>query len=193
MLAPGQHDTAAQNLKELAAGSDVAFETEHRRRDGSVFPIEVRARLVESAEGRLVISIVRDITQRKQAEAELAAEGERASIMFEDAPDAATLTDLQGTIIDGNRAAEKLFGYRHEELVGESLLKLDLLPMSEVTKVAELLVRNAYGQGTGPDELVMRRRDGTLVAARLYTRRRHHPRAQGRSRLHARYHRTEAD
>jgi PAS domain S-box-containing protein len=117
----------------------------------------------------LLARSIRYAIERKRIEVELAGEAERASMLFEDAPDASTLTDLQGTIIDGNRAAEKLFGYRHEELVGKNLLKLDLLPMSEVTKLTGLLVRNAFGQATGPDELLMRSGDGTPVMVEICT------------------------
>lgn len=46
------------------------FETEHRRRDGSVFPVEVSSRGETLDGGRYLLSIVRDITERKAAEAE---------------------------------------------------------------------------------------------------------------------------
>jgi PAS domain S-box-containing protein len=54
-----------------ADGSGVLFETLHRRRDGSVFPVEVSAIGTTSGGERLLLSIIRDITARKQAEAAL--------------------------------------------------------------------------------------------------------------------------
>lgn len=55
---------------QLEAGQNVTFETHHRRKDGSVFPVEVRARAYRHG-GRLVIlSLALDITERKRAEAE---------------------------------------------------------------------------------------------------------------------------
>ena len=47
------------------------FEGMHKRKDGSVFPVEIRLSLISSAQPGLMISIVRDITARKQAEEEL--------------------------------------------------------------------------------------------------------------------------
>ncbi|PWU05987.1 MAG: hypothetical protein C5B51_13255, partial [Terriglobia bacterium] len=54
----------------IEAGESVTFETRHRRKDGSVFPVEIRARAFQT-EGRTVnLSLVRDITERKRAEEE---------------------------------------------------------------------------------------------------------------------------
>lgn len=44
------------------------FETIHRRKDGTVFPVEVSARLIEVEGGRFRQSVIRDITERKQHE-----------------------------------------------------------------------------------------------------------------------------
>src|SRR5512143_525545 len=58
-------------LKErLDAGETVTFETRHRRKDGTVFPVEVRARRVLYGDGWFAISLARDITERKRAEEE---------------------------------------------------------------------------------------------------------------------------
>jgi PAS domain S-box-containing protein len=114
-------------------------------------------------------ALVKEVTERKQAETELTEQAERTKILFEYAPDAFYLSDFHGTFLDGNRAAEQMLGYQREELIGKSFLKLDMLPMSEVPRAAGLLVRNALGQATGPDELVLRRKDGTLLSVEVYT------------------------
>jgi PAS domain S-box-containing protein len=113
--------------------------------------------------------IIVDITERKQAEEELAAQAERTSILFEYAPDAYYLSDFHGTFLDGNRAAETLLGYRREELVGASFLKLNLLSGPDALRAAGLLVRSALGQATGPDEFELRRKGGALLTAEICT------------------------
>jgi PAS domain S-box-containing protein len=55
----------------MRPGAPVTVEGRHRRKDGSVFPVEVRVGLFRDNERDLVLAIVRDISTRKQAEAEL--------------------------------------------------------------------------------------------------------------------------
>jgi PAS domain S-box-containing protein/putative nucleotidyltransferase with HDIG domain len=62
----------AQQIKEAAAGG-VLFECEHRRRDGSVLSVEVSARGISTVgDERLLLGVVRDVTDRKRTEGELA-------------------------------------------------------------------------------------------------------------------------
>jgi PAS domain S-box-containing protein len=67
----GTYETAVDQdniLRELWANGELIFESEHRRKDGSVIPVEIFARVL-TVEGReLILSAVRDITERKQAE-----------------------------------------------------------------------------------------------------------------------------
>jgi len=58
-------------LSELWANGELIFESEHRRKDGSVMPVEIFARIL-MVEGReLILSVARDITERKQSEAQV--------------------------------------------------------------------------------------------------------------------------
>ena len=58
-------------LRELWANGEMIFESEHRRKDGSVIPVEIFARVL-MVEGReLILSVARDITERKQAETQV--------------------------------------------------------------------------------------------------------------------------
>ncbi|MDI1447794.1 PAS domain S-box protein [Polyangium sp. 6x1] len=65
---PGtQADIGQQLARALCEG--LLFETSHRRRDGSTFPVEVSTKRVD--EGRTLVSVIRDISERKRTEAEL--------------------------------------------------------------------------------------------------------------------------
>ena len=116
-----------------------------------------------------VIMVSTDITERKKAEEAIRESEERFKMIFEYAPDAYYLNDLRGNFIDGNIAAEKLTGYKRDELVGKSFLKLKLLPADQIPRAAALLVRNAIGHATGPDEFKLLRRDGTEVPVEIRT------------------------
>jgi PAS domain S-box-containing protein len=111
----------------------------------------------------------RDVSERKQAEEALRESEERFKIIFQSAPDAYYLNDLKGNFIDGNKMAQKLTGYKREELIGKSFLKLRLLPPSQIPRAAKLLVKNAKGLSTGPDEFRILRKDGNKVMVGIST------------------------
>ncbi len=91
-------------------------------------------------------------------------------ILFEDAPDAYYMCDTRGKLLNGNKAAETLIGYRRDELIGKSFMELDLLPGGQIAKALKLLALNVMKRPTGPDELTLRRKDGSLVVAEIRTR-----------------------
>ena len=110
-----------------------------------------------------------DITERKQAYEELKNSEERLKILYEYAPDAYYLNDLKGNLIDGNRVAEQLTGYKKDELIGKNFLKLKLLPPGQIPKAASHLAKNALGQPSGPEEFVLNRKDGNQVSVEIST------------------------
>jgi PAS domain S-box-containing protein len=111
----------------------------------------------------------RDVSERRQAEEALRESEERFKILFQSAPDAYYLSDLKGKFVDGNRMAEQLTGYKRDELIGKSFLKLGLLPPRQIPRAASLLVKNTKGISTGPDEFSIIRKDGVKVTVGIST------------------------
>jgi PAS domain S-box-containing protein len=107
--------------------------------------------------------------QKKQAEEELRDSEEHLKILFDYAPDAYYIVDLKGKFIDGNKAAERMAGYKKEELIGKSFLKLKLISISDIPKAAKLLAKNVMGLPTGPDEFVLNRKDNSKVIVEILT------------------------
>lgn len=149
----------------------------HQRREvpfkcknGKWIWIEITAKLIKKwgipANFRVT---AQDITDRKKAEEELRDSEERLKILFDYAPDAYYISDVKGKFIDGNKAAERLLGYKKEELIGKSFLKLKLLSISDIPKAAKLLVKNLRGQPTGSDEFVLNRKDNSKVIVEIST------------------------
>ena len=90
------------------------------RKDLTEFPVDVSLSQVETAGGMLVSSHIRDITERKRTE-ELALH--LASIV-EASDDAIFASSLDGTVVSWNSGAERLYGYKAEEVVGRPVAVL---------------------------------------------------------------------
>jgi diguanylate cyclase (GGDEF)-like protein/PAS domain S-box-containing protein len=95
----------------------VGLDLRARRKDGSEFPVEISLSALETEEGTLVTAAIRDITERRNAEAKFRA-------LLEAAPDAMIVVDLDGSISLVNARTESTFGYSREELVGRSIESL---------------------------------------------------------------------
>ena len=108
----------------LNAGEVIAFDTEHRRKDGSVFPVEVRVRPFWQGKRRFAVSLARDITERKQAEQALKKSEARLNGIIVSAMDAIIVINKLQNIVLFNPTAERVFGYSAEEIIDQPLTRL---------------------------------------------------------------------
>ena len=94
----------------MGAGMELAA----RRKDGAEFPAEISLSAIDTEDGILVSAAIRDVTERKRAEAKFRG-------LLEAAPDAIIGVDPDGRIALANAQTERLFGYRREELIGQPI------------------------------------------------------------------------
>lgn len=117
----------------LASGQAAPFEKEYRRKDGSVFPVEVRTFLVRDDAGVPVAiwAMVRDISRRKQAERELR-EGEiRFRSLFQSNPNPMWVYNVDSlAFMEVNDAAVRHYGYSREEYLTMTLR--DICPAEDL-------------------------------------------------------------
>ncbi|MFI4939053.1 MAG: EAL domain-containing protein [Burkholderiales bacterium] len=94
----------AGNIAMLQQNGFGVFESAHVRKDGSVMPMEVSARMVELEGQRRVLTSVRDIAERKLAEAALRNSEANLRCMMDNLPYLAWLKDTEGRYIAINKA-----------------------------------------------------------------------------------------
>jgi two-component system cell cycle sensor histidine kinase/response regulator CckA len=82
------------------------------RKDKTEFPIEISLRPIQTEDGLLISTTIRDITDRKRIE-------ERLRCLLDSAPDAMVVEGKDGRIVLVNTQTERLFGYMREELLGQ--------------------------------------------------------------------------
>lgn len=126
------------------------------RKDGSEFPVEISLSPIQTEEGTLVSSAIRDISDRKKAE-------EKFRGLLESAPDAMVIVDSTGRIALINAQTERLFGYDRDELVGQHVEKLipdRFRPQHPDHRMHYFAEPRARSMGSGL-ELFGLRKDGT--------------------------------
>jgi PAS domain S-box-containing protein len=164
-LGGGEAEPQAEYLRNLlakaAAGSPQVFEWQARDRGGRVFWVEVHLKPVRLNGGDLILAMLRDIDQRKQAEEAL----QTQTRVLESMAEGVTVTDGDGRIIYANPAFDAMFGYQPGELIGQHVSVLNDFSTSESVRFAQAMVGQLQTKGFSSGEVRNRKKDGT----RFYT------------------------
>jgi PAS domain S-box-containing protein len=152
--------TMAEAASLGTAGADtVQFRNRYRSKDGSYRWLEWNSRADMGSE--LIYAVARDVTdQQRAAEAEA-----RLSAIVRSSADAIIGLSPQGTVTSWNPAAERLYGYSVDEVIGEPLTKL--IPPDRADEQRMLLDRVQAGDTIEHFETRRRRQDGTEFDASL--------------------------
>jgi PAS domain S-box-containing protein len=117
-----------EKLDELWSSMDktksINFEGVHQRKDGNIFPVEIHLGFLDRKGEKLMIALVRDITQRKLDEEFFRKSQQRLALHVQQTPLAVIEWDTDFEVVEWNPAAEKVFGYTTEEAQGHHAAEL---------------------------------------------------------------------
>lgn len=163
IIPPDLHAEEASILARLRSGEPIeTYETVRRRKDGRLIDVALTVSPVRDANGTLIAAskIIRDITERKQANRTIAQVQGLLSLIVASSDDAILSKDLNGTITSWNRGAERMFGYTAEEMIGSSILRI--IPPDRHSEEAAILSKLRRGERIDHYETVRRKKDGRL-------------------------------
>ena len=167
----GRESKAAARVYIAAArsGDSQRFYWQHQRKDGVLIDCEITLDALIIGGQPLLLASLTDITNRKRTEDALRESEERFRTLFERAPDPFCICKLDGTLVDGNKALEKLTGYKRADLIGTNFGEIGLFSDNDFPKLLGILARSREGEPTGLEEFKLYRKNGELVHAEITT------------------------
>lgn len=135
--------------------NEILFFTSHRRKDGSLYPVEVHLQLVTNGNNKRFVAIILDITERINAEEEIKFKANLLNTIGQ----AAIATDLDGVVNYWNKAAENIYGWTLEEAIGRNIVDLTT-PEPSREQAMEIMEWLKKGE-TWLGNFKVRKKDGT--------------------------------
>jgi PAS domain S-box-containing protein len=158
-----RYDEIETVLSRITAGQHEQMETVRLRKNGTAFPVSITVSPIRDARGEIVglSAIHRDVTEQRRA-FDLA---RRMEAIVENSGDAIVAGAFDGTIISWNPAAERMYGYSSEEIVGKPISIL--VPEGRRDEMVGVQERIRAGEGVQHIETVRVRKDGTTFLAAI--------------------------
>lgn len=152
----GRTASVREQITTVLSGRRRVFENIHKTKNGKRIPVEISPYLFDLEDRTTILSLVRDISERKTAEAER----ERLMSAIEQAMEVIVITDREGTIQYVNPAFEWTSGYTREEAIGQSP---SILRSGEHDEAFYKEMWNTLTRGdTWRGRMSNKRKDGTL-------------------------------
>lgn len=118
-----EHDRYVANYLRTGEAKIIGIgrEVEGRRKDGTVFPMDLSVGQTFEGTDPIFVGIIHNLSERKQAERALAESAERLRAVVDTAVDGVILIDASGIVLMFNPACERLFGYKSAEVAGRNV------------------------------------------------------------------------
>ncbi len=157
-------------LQPLISGEKekLVFTTTHKRKNGSVYPVDVNLQLYRDENSSVFYAVISDITERKLAESLLKESEFKFRTLFENHAAVKLLIDAEtGIIADANEAAAKFYGYSRAELIGMGISQINTLDPEKLKKI----INNVISSTQNHFEFRHRKKDGSVCDVEVYSSR----------------------
>ena len=145
----------------LTKGYSDIYEKEYRKKDGTIFPVELRTTLIRNSQGtpESMWAIVRDISERKHLEDLLVKSEEQFRLITENMMDCVALVDMNGTYQYVTPSYREILGYDAEDMIGIS--GFSLIHPDGLERITRLYLEGIeQGWHEASSELMIRHKDG---------------------------------
>lgn len=158
-----KHDQYIHNYRTSGHAKIIGIgrEVEGRRKDGSIFPLDLSVAEVKIGDQRIFSGIIRDITERKNAERFTGL----LTALVQSSKDAIYSKTLTGVITSWNKGAEQILGYTGREIVGQPVGLI--LPPDRVEEERHIIAEVRSGHSFDSIETVRRHKDGRQIPVSL--------------------------
>ncbi|MFP4142342.1 MAG: PAS domain S-box protein [Thermoplasmata archaeon] len=157
-------------MDKLIDKGEIKFEGIHKTKDGTKIPVEVHSYLFELEGKKRVLSIARDISERKESEKELKRSERKFRSIFEASPDPTFLLNKDGVFEDINQVALKKLGYSKEDVVGKSLEEVPFFSEKGLDKTREKFEKRKEGKDIPPYEIDILTKNGDKLIVEVNVR-----------------------
>lgn len=144
-IAPSEVDDAEYQTQLLLKGVRLPiYERKLIRQDGSLIDAEINLSLVRDVDGnpKFIQSVIRDISERKQAENALRESEEQNRLLFEESPEAVVLFDQLGRVVRANHAFDLITGIPSSRFIGGTFVDMELMSESQMVELMEVAVKS---------------------------------------------------
>ncbi|HDT14775.1 MAG TPA: PAS domain-containing sensor histidine kinase, partial [Firmicutes bacterium] len=154
---PHFQKNVGKHIETLKKEGAAIFETAHLRKDGTVIPLEVHARLTEIDEKPHILSVARNITERKKWEEEIRGRMDELDRIFNTASNGMRVISPEGITLKASERFCAVTGYSEEELLGK---KCSMVFTSRCGSGECTLKKVLDGKNVRDEEIFIKRKDG---------------------------------
>jgi PAS domain S-box-containing protein len=165
LYAPSDHDHVRRSVARADQMGHSQYEANMIRRDGSIFPVQMDLVSVRGDDGDLLyrVATAQDISERKKAEKEI----EHQASILQHINDAVIIADENWIITGWNMAAERMYGWTAEEVIGRTGQSIVQTEFFNVTRQEVLEVLKKTGEFSA--EVIQLRKDGSRLFVETHT------------------------